>query len=234
MIPLAIAVVTLASYAAGWAVDRPSLVPVFNTFAGFPFMVAALRRGDLRLAIARMLIWALALGMCATLLSFVRPWHTDTLFLRGGSYRVEMFAWVLTGRGEESDPARFIPKHALHAAAFAAAALATGGILALAMGAVLMNQMGHYVGTLAAASAHPVATMVLGWHPWAVVRIISFVAIGVILSAPLLSWLGGFRCDWRAARPLLAWAGAGLVADIVLKSLLAPSWQRLMLRLAGW
>lgn len=234
MILLAIVVATLVSYAAGWAVDRPLLVPVFNAFAGFPFMVAALRRDDIRLAIARMLIWALALGTCATLLSFVRPWRTDSLFLRGGSYRVEMFAWVLTGRGEESDPARFIPKHALHAAGFAAAALATGGVLALAMGAVLMNQMGNYVGTLAAASAHPVATMMLGWHPWAVVRIVSYVAIGVILSAPLLSRLGGFRFDWRAARPLLGWAGAGLVADIVLKSLLAPAWQRLLLRLVGW
>ena len=65
------------------------------------------------------------------------------------------------------------------------------------MGAVLMNYMGHYVGTLAAASGRPALTMVLGWHPWAVVRIVSFVALGVILSAPLLARLGGFRIDWR-------------------------------------
>ena len=107
----------------------------------------------------------------------------------------------MTGRGAESDPARFIPQQAAHAGVFAALALVSGGVLALAMGAVLMNYMGHYVGTLAAASAHPLPVLVLGWHPWAVIRIVSFVTIGVVLSAPLLSWLGGFRVDRRVARP---------------------------------
>src|SRR5205809_355824 len=100
--------------------------------------------------------------------------------------------------------------------------------------AVLMNYMGHYVGALAAASAHPAATMILGWHPWAVVRIVSFVTIGVVLAGPLLSRLGGFRFDWRAARPLLGYAAAGLAVDIILKWLLAPSWHRLLLHVVGW
>src|SRR4029079_4502195 len=112
--------------------------------AAFPFMVAALKRGDVRLAVARMLLWALAMAACATLLSYRQPWQTDRLFLRGESYRAEMFGWVLTGRGAESDPSRFIPQHALHASLFAVAALATGGVAAMTMGAVLMNYMGHY------------------------------------------------------------------------------------------
>jgi hypothetical protein len=215
-------------------VGIPLFVPVVNTLAAFPFMVAALSRGDVRLAVARMLVWALALAACATLLSYAQPSRTDTLFLRGASYRAEMFGWVITGRGEESEPSRFIPQQAMHTAVFAALAIASGGVLALAMGAVLMNYMGHYVGSLAAASAHPLATVALGWHPWAVIRIVSFVTIGVILSAPVLSWLGGFRVDRRAARRLLAWAGAGLIADVVLKWLLAPAWQRLLLRVVGW
>jgi hypothetical protein len=230
----AIVVATAVSYALGWAIGIPLLVPVFNTLAAFPFMVAALSRGDVRLAVARMLLWALALGVCATLLSYAQPWRTDSLFLRAASYRVEMFQWVMTGHGAESDPARFIPQQAAHAAVFAALALASGGVLALAMGAVLMNYMGHYVGTLAATSAHPLPVLVLGWHPWAVIRIVSFVTIGVVLSAPLLSWLGGFRVDRRVARRLLEWAAAGLIADIVLKWLLAPAWQRLLMRAAGW
>src|SRR5206468_2532133 len=145
MIASAIVVAAAVSYALGWAVGIPLLVPVFNTLAAFPFMVAALSRGDVRLAVARMLVWALALGVCATL------------------------------------PA-----------------------------------------------------LVLGWHPWAVIRIVSFVVIGVVLSAPLLSWLGGFRVDRRTARQLLAWAAVGLIADVALKWLLAPTWHRLLLRAAGW
>ena len=234
MAGMAVVAATLVSYAFGWALGVPLLVPILNTLAGFPFMVAALARGDLRLAIGRMLVWALTLAACATLLSYAQPWRTDALFLHGASYRTEMFGWVMTGRGAESDPSRFLPQHVLHAAVFAVLALVTAGVAALAMGAVLMNYMGHYVGALAAASAHPIATMILGWHPWAIVRIVSFVAIGVILSAPPLSRLGRFPIDWRDARRLLTVAGAGLLLDVALKWTLAPAWQRLLLRVVGW
>jgi hypothetical protein len=140
----------------------------------------------------------------------------------------------LTGRGTESTPSQFIPQQAGHAAMFAGLALATGGTLAMPMGALLMNYMGHYVGALAAASRHPAMTLVLAWHPWAVIRVISFVVIGVVLATPLLSRIAKFQVDWIAARELLLWACAGLVADIVLKALLAPTWQRLLLRTVGW
>jgi hypothetical protein len=234
VVAVAIVATTGLSYALGWAIGVPVLLPFLNTAASFPFMVLALRRGDVRLAVARMLIWALTMGVTATLWSSARPAETGALFLRGESYRTEMFAWVLTGRGMESEPSQFIPQQAGHAALFSGLALATGGALAMPMGALLMNYMGYYVGTLAAVSRHPAMTMILAWHPWAVIRVISFVVIGVVLSAPLLSRIGKFRVDWIAGRKLLLWAGAGLVADIVLKALLAPAWQRLLLRTVGW
>ena len=234
MVPIAIVAATLFSYAVGWALGVPALLPVLNTLASFPFMVLAVKRGDLRLAVARMLLWALTMGMTATLLSYARPSQTGALFLRGESYRAEMFAWVMTGQGAESTPSRFIPQQAGHALLFSGLALASGGVAAMPMGAVLMNYMGHYVGTLAASSRRPLLTMILAWHPWAVIRVISFVVIGVVLSAPLLSRLGRFRVDRATARTLLLAAGAGLVADVVLKTLLAPSWQRLLLRVVGW
>ena len=234
MIGFAIVAATAFSYAVAWIIGIPLLVPVLNTIASFPFMVQALRSGRLRLAVARMLVWALALGVCATLLSYWQPWRTETLFLRGASYRAEMFAWVMSGRGAESDPARFLPLHLRDAVMFVALALASGGVLAMMMGAALMNYMGHYVGALAAASARPALTMILGWHPWAVVRIVSFVTLGVVLAAPLWSRILGFRFDWRAARPLMGYAAAGLLVDVVMKWLLAPAWQKLLLRVAGW
>jgi len=234
VIGFAIVAATAFSYAVAWIIGIPLLVPVLNTIASFPFMVQALRSGRLRLAVARMLVWALALGVCATLLSYWQPWRTETLFLRGAPYRAEMFAWVMSGRGAESDPARFLPLHLRDAVMFVALALASGGVLAMMMGAALMNYMGHYVGALAAASARPALTMILGWHPWAVVRIVSFVTLGVVLAAPLWSRILGFRFDWRAARPLMGYAAAGLLVDVVMKWLLAPAWQKLLLRVAGW
>jgi hypothetical protein len=220
---VAIALGTIGSYAIGWFLFVPLLVPVLNTLASYPFMVIALRRGELRIAVARMLVWALTMGVCATAMSFWLPDTTDRLFIRGQAYRVEMHTWVMTGQGAESTPSAFIPQQAGHALVFSALALATGGALAMPMGAALMNYMGHYVGTLAAISPRPLVVMILGWHPWAVIRIISFVVIGVVLSGPLINRTWTF--DWLE-RKLLVWAGAGLVADVVLKTLLAPTWQR--------
>ena len=219
-----IVVLTMASYAVGWLLAMPLLVPLLNTAASYPFMVSALRRGELPVAIARMLVWAATMGVCATLLSYARPAQTDTLFLRGEAYRVEMHTWVLTGRGAESTPSVFVPQQIGHAVLFSALALATGGAVAMTMGAVLMNYMGHYVGTLAAIGRRPLLLMALGWHPWAVIRIVSFVVIGVVLSEPLVARRRP-RTRW------LAWAVGGLILDVVLKALLAPGWQRLLVRL---
>lgn len=225
---------TLVSYVLGWAVGVPVLVPILNALASYPFMVSALRRGEPRLAVGRMLLWALTMGVAATSLSYARPAAAGQLFLRAEAYRTEMFNWVLTGRGAESTPSQFIPQHLGHALLFSALTLVSGGALGMPMGAVLMNYMGHYVGTLAETSAHPVRTALLAWHPWAVIRVISFVVIGVVLSAPLLARVAKFRIGWVASRRLLAWAGAGLALDIVLKALLAPAWQRLLVHSVGW
>jgi hypothetical protein len=231
---VAIVAATICSYALGWLINIPVLIPLLNTAASYPFMVLALKRGHVRLAIARMLLWALTMGVCATLLSYAGSSATEALFLRAEPYRVEMFNWVLTGRGPESTPSQFIPQQVGHTAMFTGLALATGGVLAMPMGAMLMNYMGHYVGALAASSRQPALTMLLAWHPWSVIRVVSFVTLGVVLSAPLISRVGRFTIDLRAARPLAVMAFAGLVADIVLKTLLAPTWQRLLLRVVGW
>ena len=234
MIASAIVLSTVASYAAGWAIGSPIVMPLLNTLAAFPFMIAALRRGQLRVAIVRMLVWALAMAACATLIGYARPWEAGRVFIRGDAYRTEMFTWVMTGRGAESTPSAFIPQQLGHAALFIALALATGSVLAMPMGAVLMNYMGTYVGSLAAAGRRPLTTALLAWHPWAVVRIISFVTLGVVLATPLWSRLLRVRIERREARRFVGFAAAGLVLDIVLKALFAPAWQRLLLRIVGW
>jgi hypothetical protein len=229
-----VVVATVLSYAVSMAIGLPVLVPILNTIASYPFMVAALRRGRPREAVALMLVWALAMGVCATIIAYAAPWRAGALFLRGDAYRAEMFSWVISGHGAESTPAQFVPQQAGHAALFTVLALGTAGLLAMPMGAALMNYMGTYVGSLAAASRHPAAAMLLGWHPWAVIRIVSFVGLGVVLSAPLLSRAWRFQVDWRFGRRVIALAAGGLVLDVLLKAALAPSWQRLLLRVAGW
>src|SRR5690349_24181639 len=101
LIPAAIVGGTALSFVVAVLVGVPVLVPVFNVAAAFPFMVASLRRGRVGDAIWRMLIWAAALGVCATVFSYIDTADAGRLFLRGETYRREMFAYLTTGIGRE-------------------------------------------------------------------------------------------------------------------------------------
>lgn len=227
---------TSASYLVGWLVGVPVMVPVVNAAVPWWLMARALRVGQTRRAVAVMLVWALTMGVVATsmaALGWSRTRQGGDLFLQA-SYRDQMLEWVRTGTGPESVPATFVPRHLGYAAGFSVASAATGGALSMPLGAVLMNQMGEYVGAMAARSAHPLTSAVLGWHPWAVVRITGFVMIGVVLSGVVLSRVMRFPFSLRAERRWLQVGAALLVLDIALKWTLAPGWGALLRGLAGW
>ncbi|HYT69675.1 MAG TPA: hypothetical protein VEL51_24865 [Vicinamibacterales bacterium] len=233
-VPAAIVGGTALSYVVAFALGVPALVPFINVAPAFPFMVASLRRGRVEEAIWRMLVWAAALGVCATLISYFATADAGRIFLRGESYRREMFEFIRTGYGPEGDVRAFLPQHVAHAAGFCVLAIATGAVLAMPLGAWLMNYMSYSVGALGAASAHPWKVMALAWVPWAVIRIAAFVVLGVVLGGPLLARLLHFDYRLRERRGWLAIAAAGLLADILLKWTLAPSWRELIRAAAGW
>jgi hypothetical protein len=234
LVPAAIVGGTALSYLVGVALGIPVLVPFLNVLPAYPFMVASLRRGRVGEAVWRMLVWAAALGVCATMLSYFDTSAAGRLFLRGEQYRREMFEFVRTGYGSEGDVRQFLPQHAAHAVAFCALALASGAALAMPLGALLMNYMSYYVGALGAASAHPWAAMALAWVPWAIVRVASFVTLGVVLGGPLLGRALRFRYRVRDHRRWLTIAAAGLVVDVLLKWAAAPHWRLLIRQAAGW
>ena len=113
-------------------------------------------------------------------------------------------------------------------------AIATGALLAMPLGALLMNYMSYYVGALAAASAHPWMAIAVAWVPWAIVRVASFVTLGVVLAGPGLSRALSFEFTLRDQRRWLLLAGAGLALDVLLKWMLAPWWRSLIRYAAGW
>jgi hypothetical protein len=234
LVPAAIVGATALSYVAGALAGVPALVPFLNVAAAFPFMVASLRRGEVGDAIWRMLVWAAALGVCATAFSYVDTAAAGRLFLRGEAYRREMFDYLQTGVGAEGHPRVFIPMHVMHAAVFCLLAVATGATLAMTLGAVLMNYMAYYVGALGAASVQPWKAMALAWVPWALIRVASFFTLGVVLGGPLLGRLAGFPYRLAAQRRWIGLALAGLVLDILLKWTLAPVWREMIRRAAGW
>jgi predicted membrane protein len=145
-----------------------------------------------------------------------------------------MFLFVLTGQGAEGDIRQFLPQHTAHAAMFSGLALATGSALAMPLGAFLMNYMGHYVGALGSASSHPWRAIALAWVPWSLVRIASFVTLGVVLGGPVLARVFQFKYRLTEQRRWILLAAAGLLVDVVLKWALAPSWRLLIKSAAGW
>src|SRR6185503_16746058 len=234
LVPAVIVGGTAVSYLVAMLIGVPALVPFLNVAPAFPFMIASLRRGRIAEAVWRMLVWAAALAVCATTISYLGPAEAGRLFLRGESYRREMFEFLLTGYGPEGDIRRFLPQHVAHAAVFAALAVATGSLLAMPLGAMLMNYMAYYVGALGSASAHPWKAMALAWVPWAIIRIAGFVTLGVVLAGPMLGRL--FRFEYRLGdqRRWLVLAGGALVTDVVLKWALSPSWREMIVNAAGW
>jgi hypothetical protein len=216
---------TLASYPLGLAIGHPWLLPALNTLPAYLTMVALLRRGERRPAVIAMLVWALALAIGGTVSFAVWPRPVDAAVLNGPAYREEMFAWILTGIGREGQPSRFLPQHVGHLAGFVALSLATASALSITLGAVLMNFMSFYVASLARAGVPTWAVVLLGWQPWAICRVAAFCTLGVVLSEPVLSRVLEYRYEGlRAAKAYVLAAAGGILADWILKALLAPAW----------
>jgi hypothetical protein len=216
---------TLASYPLGLALGLPWLLPVLNAAPAYVAMVLHLRRGERRRAVVAVLVWAAALAVFGTVAFALWPSDPAALVVHGPEYRDEMFRWIRTGQGSEGDARQFLPQHLVHLAAFVALSLVSASAASIFMGAVLMNYMDFYVASLARAGVPAWATVLLGWQPWALCRVAAFCTLGAVLAEPLLARLRPY--DYRglgAARPYLLWAGAGILADWVLKWALAPAW----------
>jgi hypothetical protein len=211
-----------------------ALLPFLLAAPLFPGFAGAVRRGDDHAALSSVLVWALALVLCATTVSMLWPMEAEAAILRSRQYAEETVEWVRTGEGPEGSPALFLPRHALVFVLFSVLSVATGGAGALVLGAAQLNYMSYYVASLCRLGGGAPALLILGWPPWSLVRVIAFVALGTALARPLLARVRP-RPDppHRFCLPLL-WAGVGgVLLDIVLKAFLAAPWRRLLLAVVG-
>jgi hypothetical protein len=224
--PLALLVAaTMASYPIGILSGSAWLLPSLNTLPAYLLMVSRLRDGDRPGALLAMLVWALTLAVCGTLFFALWPSPLEGVVLNGANYREEMFLWIRTGFGREGSPRLFLPQHLLHLAGFVVLSLATASALSILLGAVLMNFMAFYVASLARAGVPAWAVVGLGWQPWAICRVCAFCTLGVVLAEPLLRRLNP-TMPALPPRKLVLWAISGILADWVLKAMLAPIWGR--------
>jgi hypothetical protein len=225
---LLLAAATIVLTVLGYYSRLPWLLPLLQVVPAYPILVRDLKEGKTSLAVLRMLAWALVIALTVGVLALHAPETGAASVLHGQAYRDEMVRWVRTGAGTESMPSRFLPQHLLHAAAFAALSLATGSLLSLVLGAVLMNYMSFYVGSLLSLARRPGIVLLCGWPPWSILRVIAFVILGVVLAGPFLRRVAGIPFRWADRRGWILAAAVGLVLDAALKAMLAPSWGRIL------
>lgn len=197
----------------GWALALLSPLTLYPSF------VPRVRERDYWGAWRLGILWALLLSAGVILLVFLMPEAAARGIVRGESYRQEMFGWIATGEGTENEWRRFLPEHLLHLVAFVLLTWASGGYLGLVLGALLTAYMSCFVGSYAAASGHPLLGSIAAWVPWSVIRVCAFVLFGALFARPLL-----VRKAWpfeRLEYRLMALAGAGIAADLLIKTLLA-------------
>ena len=222
-----------AATAIGFGLGQPWLLPILGAAVSYPVFLDRVRRGAFAAAFGWMLFWTVFQSLSVGVGMQVAPERAARSVHRGPSYAAEMLHWARTGEGAESDPSRFLPVHARHLAGFAVLTVVTAGAGGLILGTWLLDYMNYYVGSLTRASDQPLAAALLGWHPWAVLRVIGFIAIAVALAPLGLALLARLRRrppppGPLVARRFLALGLALVAADAVLKTVLAPTWQGIL------
>ena len=206
-------------------------LPLVAPLTLWPAFTERVRRQDYLGAWTLGMAWALLLSAGVILAVLWWPEAAREGVLHGEAYRQEMFGWIRTGVAPENSPRLFIPQHLLHLGVFLLLTWASGGYLGLVLGAFLVAYMSYFVGSYAAASGHPLLGAILAWVPWSVVRVCAFVLLGALFSRPLLA-----RRLWPFERwevRLMALAFAGLLVDILVKALFAPSYGLFLRQLGG-
>jgi len=220
---------TPLGFAAGMYIDNKYLLPLISALLFFPIFVIYLSAERYRATLMLSLLWALLLSVMMVLATTQNPQMMGELTINGTDYTDEMFTWIKTGEGAEGNPVLFLPQHALHLLIYIPTTVISGGFVGLVMGTILLNYMNFYVGMLATASTNSALISLIGWPPWALLRVVGYISLAIALSQPLWNLVGERRLTFNWRTPYLWW-GLGLVAaDAFLKWLLAESWRELLL-----
>ncbi len=227
------AVSILLSHALEFVVPGVWLLPIVAGGSCWLLFAHPLRRGEYARAIRFALAWAAMMIAMQVVLTILWPELMEQNIIRAAAYRDEMFRWITTGEGPEGDIGLFLPVHLRHFVIFCVLSAASGGLLGLMMGAVLLGYMNFYVGSLIAASGFSPLAFLLGWQVWAVVRVAGFIIAGTALGALLVHKSADKGEKKRLIVRWLSVALAMIVADIVLKWALAGAYHQALGEVIG-
>jgi hypothetical protein len=189
----------------------------------YPFLLAL--RQSVVSAFLVLCFWTLIQSAIVILYS-TRSSRAERLFWNAGPYSRNMFQWIETGVLPEGSTGSVLAAHLRQAAVFCALALLSANLLSLILGCALLNYMNYYVSRLVVRFDNRAVAVAMGWNPWSVIRVLSFLWLGAALSVPWMHHLGwtGYEFGWWNLLPGLL----GLTADIALKTLVSRRWSSLL------
>lgn len=213
---------TFLSYIIGIFTGNKFLLPILNISPAYPFMIYLILKDKRKEAVYSMLLWALYLIFFGTIVFSIFPERAEKVVINGKAYKEEMFDWIKTGIGRESNPKEFIPQHLAHIGIFIFLSLISASLFSIIMGSIMVNYMNFYVAQLIINSKNKIVPIIFGWHFWSLIRVISFVILGVLLSEPLLSLIKKKTPQILKEKTMILIAISGLILDIALKTIFSP------------
>lgn len=207
------------------------ILPVLQTAVFFPIYYHHLQRKEWMRAFGLSLLWAVSLSATVIVLSWHAPERAGEMIINGKEYQKEMFVWIATGVGAESDIREFLPLHVTHLVLFIVLTFVSGGMFGLLMGSVLLNYMSFYVGTLLGHATNVIAVLALAWPPWAILRVTGFILVAIALSSLAYRRVGLQSLGHDLEKDIGRNGLILLTFDILLKWGLAPLWQAWLSRL---
>jgi len=179
-------------------------------------------RNSIISAFAALLIWTFIQSSLVIFSSLRSTGKMAKLIFRSEIYSESMFRWIETGILPEGNSIQVIRTHLQQTLIYCALAFISGNLISLIFGCMLLNYMNFYVSRLAARSKSWKA-FVFGWNPWSVVRVLAFLWLGVVLGAPVASYILKMNVEFRFIWLIIGIIGVAI--DLILKLTISDNWR---------
>ena len=211
--------------------SMPKLMPFLGAGVIYPLYLSLVGHRCYNQAMIWVLWWAICQSFAVIGATVLAPERAAETVLYGAVYTDNMFHWIRTGEGAEGTFQLFLPIHLREYVIFSLLSLFTFGSAALILGTYLLNYMNCYVGQLVVESNYPWLALIIGWPPWSMLRVVGYVVTGLALTALALNLVRYFGKRFFSLefphRYFLLGLGL-LLGDLLVKAILAPSWQKLL------
>jgi hypothetical protein len=202
------------------------LLLLLCTIPAYVGYLAGLRNSILSAFVA-LLIWTFIQSSLVIFSSLRSTNKMAKLIFRSEIYTESMFRWIDTGILPEGSSTQVIRTHILQTLIYCGLAFVSGNLVSLIFGCMLLNYMNFYVSQLASRN-RSWKTFLIGWNPWSVVRVISFLWLGAVLGEPIALYILKMDVEFRFI--WLVPGIIGVIVDLILKLTISDKWR---MRLGG-